>query len=862
MRWLLRLLVDDADRRAIENDLAELYEFRRRLDGPRRADRWLRRQRLLYPWHLLVDRCRSALPGWTTMHALWSDVRYAARSLSRVPALALTIVVTVGVGLGATTAMLAVVRAVIVNPLPYENPDELVWIYTDNPPYRFRLSVVDYRALEADHPFSAVAAYHPSQVTLTRNDVAERVAARVVTGSYFPLLGQKAHIGRLFDTSDDARDEQIAVLTYASWRSHFGGDPAVLGRSATVNGTSYTIVGVLQRDVGALEHDVALFTVAHWPVPKRRGPFFYTVLARLRPDVSRAAAVDALRAANKRLFPIWRSSYQDESATWGMLDLKERVLGESGRTLMFMLAAVGCVLLIACANAGNLLIARGLHRTRELAIRGALGASRRRIVQHVLVETSVLMGVAALVATAVAIGSLRLLTAYGTDYIPRVDEIRLSGVVFLYLGGLALASGLVVGLVPAWHGSRLRIDNTLKSSGRSVSDGPAARRLRHVLVAAEFALATPLLIAAALVLASLDRLTHVPVGIDTSRLLTASISLPGSRYSQDTQREAFWKRALERIGALPGVESAALADSRPPRQSGQRNNFDLEDRPTPPGQNQPICTWVGASPQFFKTVGLPLERGRLLDERSLREDVVVVDRAWANRFFPGEEVLGRRFKNGGCTTCPWTTVVGLVGNVKWTGLDAAEDGTVYFPFVDMPSGFVILRSGADPEALTGSLRQALREIDPGLALASVSTGNALVADALATPRYLTVLVGMFALTALVLSVVGIYGIMTYFVQQHTRDIGIRLALGGEPGRVRRMVLWQGVWLVGAGTIVGVGAALIFTPLIRTVLFGVSPTDLRTIVGVPGVLIALAIAACSIPAYRAASLDPADVLRES
>jgi putative ABC transport system permease protein len=313
---------------------------------------------------------------------------------------------------------------------------------------------------------------------------------------------------------------------------------------------------------------------------------------------------------------------------------------------------------------------------------------------------------------------------------------------------------------------------------------------------------------------------------------------------------------------LPGVRSVALSDSRPPSESGQQNNFDLEDHPTPAGQNQPICTWVGVSPGFFTATGVPLERGRLLDDRSLRDDAVVIDRTWARRFFPGQEVLGRRFHNGGCTSCPWTTVVGVVGDVRWTGLDAAApDGTVYFPLVDLPSAFFVVRTAGDPLALGPSVRQAVKQLDPGLALADVATGDELIAEALATPRYLGLLIGFFACTALVLSVVGIYGVMAYFVQQHTRDIGIRLAIGGDPGRVRRMVVFHGVRLVLVGVGVGVGAAFLASRLMSTVLFGVSPTDLRVIVGVPTALLAVAIAACLIPAHRAAGLDPAEVLRD-
>jgi predicted permease len=314
--------------------------------------------------------------------------------------------------------------------------------------------------------------------------------------------------------------------------------------------------------------------------------------------------------------------------------------------------------------------------------------------------------------------------------------------------------------------------------------------------------------------------------------------------------------------AIPGVEAAALSDSRPPREAGQSNNFDLEDHPTPPGQNQPISTWVGVSPGFFKAVGLALERGRLLDEHSLEDDVVVVDRAWADRFFPKQEVLGRRLKGGGCSSCPWTTVVGVVSTVKFVGLDRPDPGTVYFPFVDLPTTYIVLRTEGDPSGVTPSLRRAVQELDPTIALAEVATGDELVSGALVAPRYLSVLVAMFAVAALVLSVVGVYGVMAYFVDQHTREIGIRLALGGEPSTMRRMVVWQGLRLVIAGVAVGVAAALLGGRLITTLLYGVSPTDLRTIVAVPLALAAVAAVACLVPARRAARLDPAEILRES
>jgi putative ABC transport system permease protein len=864
MRWLLRLLVDEADRRTIDGDLAELYDYRRRRDGAEAADIWLRRQQRLYPWLVLLDLVRAALPGRTTMPHLWRDLRHALRSLVGVPTLATTIVLTVGVGLGTTVAAITLVRAVMVEPLPYADADRLTWIYTDHPQDRFPLSVVDYRALEADHPaFSAVAAYQNLRVTIADGQAAERVSARGVTGTYFALLGQRPHVGRLLGAADEARDDRVVVLTHAYWERRFGRDPLVVGRAVTIDGARATVVGVLERTSGPLEHEVALFSAARWPTPTRKGPFFVRALGRLRPDVSMTAAGEALRATNRRLFPIWRASFQDERATWGVQDLKTRVVGEVGSTLTVVLAAVACVLLIACANAVNLLIARSEQRGRELAIRGALGATTGRLLQHVLVEAGALTAGAALVGLGVAALALRVVAVYGGDYVPRIDEVRVSLTTVAWLAGLALASGILIGLVPAWHGTRLRVDQALRSGGRSATAGRAARRMQRWLVAAQFALATPLLVAAVLILVSLDRLARVPVGIETSRLLTAAVSLPRATYAKDTDREAFWTRAIERLSALPGVQSVAVSDSRPPSEAGQQNNFDLEDRPTPAGQSQPVSPWVGVSRDFFGVAGVTLQRGRLLDERSLQEDVVVVDRAWAARFFPGQEVLGRRFRSGGCTTCPWTTVVGVVSDVRWTGLDATQgDGTVYYPLVDLPNAYFLVRTAGDPLPLVTPVRDVVRSLDPTLAVADVATGDDLVADALSTPRYLGVLIALFSTAALVLSLVGIYGVMAYFVQQHTRDIGIRLAIGGEPGQVRRLVVFHGVRLVVAGVVVGIGAAFLAGRLMSTVLFGVSATDPRALIGVPLALLFVAVVACLVPAQRAAALDPADVLRDA
>lgn len=857
MRWLLNRLIGDDDRRAIEADLAELFELRRREVGDAAAKKWMRAQRRQAIWHVVRERIAN-LKG-VSMKYIGRDIHYSLRSLIRVPTLALTIIVTVGLGLGATAAMTTIVRSVVVNPLPYAEANKLYWIYTDAKPFRFRFSVVDYRALERDHPtFSAIAGYQSSEATLSNGDVVERVAVKSVTGSYFPLLGQHAEIGRVFTDADDQTRDEIVVLNYAFWATRFGKDHSIVGRTISLDGANVQVVGVLQHTPGPLEHTADVFVAQRWPEPKRKGPFFTMALGRLKDGVSESAAIDALHATNKRLFPIWQSSYQSDKATWGIQPLRDRIVGNVATTLFFVLGAVGCVLLIACANAVNLLIGRALQRSRELAIRTALGASRARVLQHVLIESAVLTLFAGLAGAGVAAAALRLVAAYGSAYIPRIDEIGVSAATMGTLAMLTAAAGVVIGLIPAVHSTRARMDTALRSSTRSATDGPAARRVRNALVALEFALAMPLLAASGIVLISLDHLGHVPVGIDTDRLLTASISLAGPRYADEAQRAEFWKRAVDRMSAIPGVESASIADSRPPSEAGQRNNFDLEDHPS---ANQPTCIWVGASPTFFKTAGVRLDRGRLLDDQSLKRDEVVVDRVWANRFFPGQEVVGRRFKNGGCTECDWTTVIGQVTDARWGGLDSEQDGTVYFPLVDVPNAFAVIRASGDPSTLVAPMRAAFRELDSSLPLTSIQTGQDLMEGELATPKYLSVLTTVFGITALVLSIVGIYGVMTHFVQQHTRDIGIRVALGGAPAQVRRMIIMRGLKLVLAGVALGIAAAFGAGRYLSSLAFGVSATDPRVIGLVAITLVLIAAAACFIPALRASRVDPAEILRE-
>jgi predicted permease len=870
MRWLDRWLLSDTDRQAIESDLAELYEFRRHQDGDRAAARWLRRQRAWYPLHLLWDRVRTAVSpdagDGGPMPGFLNDLKHSMRSLRRAPGLAATIMLTVGLGLGATAAMMTVIDAAVLRPLPYADQDALMWLYWDRRPYQNPLSVADYRAIDEQQTmFSHLAGYETNSVTVTGGATPNRVTARSVTWAYFSTLGLVPAQGRLFDKSDDRPSQTIAVLSHDFWKTECGADPSIVGRVIPIDGVGHTVVGILAADPGPVVRGIAIFRPVHWNPPPRRGPFFIRAIARLRPGVTQAMALEELRAIYRRTFPGEQSSSRDADAAFALQDLKSRVVGDVTSTLLFVLAAVGCVLLIACANAINLLLARAIHRQRELTIRAAVGASRRRILQYLAAETALLTTGAGAIGLLVAVSALRLIHIYGGNYIPRIDEIRLDGPAVAWLVLLSVGSAIVMGVVPAIQSARLAGHRHLQSGGRSVTDTPATRRVRRVLVAVEFAIATPLIVAAVLVLTTLERLRDVPVGVDTARVLTASIALPQGAYPDAGAMRAFWSRALERLARIPGVEAVSFADGRPPRELEQENDIDLEDHPTPQGENQPTSPWVGATQGFFKTVGLRLQEGRLLEDRDFEPnapDVVVVDRAWAARFFPNEPVLGRRFHSGGCNTCGWTTVVGVVGTVKYLGLDAPDQGTVYWPLRDIDRNRYVLLRSTHPAALIEPLRQAFRGLDPSLALTGIATVDQLVTDSLTQPRYLSVLVATFGATALALALVGIYGVLTYFVQQHRRDIGIRLALGGDPFHVGRRVVGQGLGIVMIGVAFGLGTTFLTTRIVSSSLFGVSSTDPLTLVTVPSFLIVAALTACLIPAWRAAGVEPAEVLRES
>jgi len=802
---------------------------------------------------------------------LLQDLRVTLRGLIRAPMMTFTIIVTVGLGIGATTVIFSAIHAALLRPLPYADAGRLVRIYTDAPPNRFRFSVADYLALQAEQTqFEQIAGYTDRLMSFSDGNVAERLRGKVVSSTYFNLLGVRPATGRDFAEADSRPGNPLAVIvSRAFWHQRLAGRLDAIGKTIRIDGADHVVVGVLPQAVGPLEEGQDLFIAAQWQPPRRKGPFLITTLARLRSESARSAAADELRAINRRMFPIWRSSYQDEKATWSLIDLKRHVVGDVELTAGLALAAVALVWLIACANASNLLVARVTSRRRELAVRAALGASRGRVVRYLMAESAVLAIGAASLGIVLARAGVRLLRDVGSAYFPRTHEIALVGPVLWLLIGLTAASALLFGVVPAMYGTGGPVDESLRSMGRSSTGSVSVRRLRQILVGSQFAIATPLLVVAGLLLVSLKQLGRVDLGFDTHNVLSGSISLPATQYDTAGRVITFWDQLQRRLEGLPGVSRIAFADSRPPNGAGDFNNFDLEDFPTAAGQSQPVTPWVSVSPEYFRLLGLSLLEGRLLEERdgsTQNLESVVVDRAWARRFFPNQSAVGKRFHGGGCTTCPWTTVVGVVSEVKYAGLDKPENGTVYTAMPAQGSSsparvrFFLARTDVDAISLAPGVRQILRELDPSVPLSALATFDDLVDQSLQRPRSISLLVGGFAAVALVLSLVGIYGVMAHYVQQQTKDISIRLALGGRPAHVLGLIVREGMKVVTAGVAVGLAVAAGGARLMSSLLFGVGAADAVTYAAVATLMLGVALAACVVPARRAIGVEPAAVLR--
>jgi putative ABC transport system permease protein len=822
------------------------------------------------------------------MEKIWRDFRFAARMLRNKPGFTLVAMITLGLGIGANTAIFSVVHAVLLNPLPFPHPDQIVLVQDDLTGRQIEnvgLSVDELKDLqERSGVFEDVSAVWPVDANLTGSDRPERIELLGVSPNYFSLLGAKAHLGRVFGPEDRAQGfAEAVVISDGLWHRMFAADPNILGRKVYADTDLYTIVGVMPpgfRHPGkTLRNDVDIWATAGYAAnpfpapPVRAQRMLPGAIGRLKSglDVKQAQAkLDAFVANLRNQFP---KEYPSEVGwTVRLLPAQQALVGNVRTTLLVLLGAVGLVLLIGCVNIANLLLARASGRRREMAVRIALGAGRARLISQLLTESLLLSLIAGVLGLGVVALFLQVMVRLLPPDIPRLNEVAISGTVLLFVFLISALTGLLFGLAPALQTSRPDLIINLKEGTLGAGTGSRHQRFRSGLVITEFALSLVLMIAAGLLLKSFGRLLQVNPGFDPSNILMARIWLPVPNnpeldpYRDPVKRVAFVREILSRTASLPGVSSAAISDGNSVPMLGRHfsGNFTIENQANP-NESLPNSQFTSVSPNYFQTLSIPLVKGRFFadsDEISA-PPVVVIDEALARRYFPNVDPIGRRIRPGGPKSqAPWRTIAGVVGNVKSDGFDQPEQPHVYVPILQNPNYAmaVYLKTTSNPTSLTKSLHEQVAQVNPDLPVFGERTMDQVVKDSLSQRRFALQVVGLFGLLALLLASIGIYGVMAYSVSQRTREIGIRVALGATQRTIMSWVLKQGLVLIGIGLLTGIIAAVALTRLLRSLLFEVASTDLLTYGGLAALLGIVALVACYIPARRATKVDPLVALR--
>jgi putative ABC transport system permease protein len=799
--------------------------------------------------------------------------------LLKQPAFTVVAVIALALGIGANTAIFSVVNAILLRPLNYKDSERLVQLNHNYPKLDLKASV---SAIGYSHyrdncgAFEAIGAGSSWPVNLTETGDPERLQGMAVTHTFLPMLGVEPARGRVFSADEDQPGRnRVVVLSDGLWRRRFGGDPNLIGNNIRLNGEQYAVIGIMPpdfqfgREFGQpidLYSPIA-FTPEQLDTNRWRNEFLF-VIARLKPNVSLEngqAELDTI-AANVRQQYFGGGDANDPSS-WGLLlrSLREIVVGEIRPALLVLLAAVAFVLLIACANVANLLLARAALRHKEIAIRSALGAGRARVIRQLLTESVLLAAIGGALGLALAYWGMRALLALNEDRIPRAHEIGIDARVLIFTAGVALLTGVLFGLLPALHTSKSDLHAVLKEGGRS---GSARRSVRGLFVVAEVALALVLLVGAGLLLRSFQNLQRVDPGFKPDNLLTMQISLPATKYKDPQQVDAFFQQALEKVNALPGIQSAGVSTSIPLSGFNSSGSFGIEGRTVGPGEMAPWGNRWFAGATYFQTIGIPLVKGRYFDDRDVRSStqVAIIDQTMERKFWPDEDPIGKRisFQRDPQGNPIWREIVGVVGHVKQRGLEGESPVQYYIPHRQMPINgvFLVARTAMEPTSMAGTVRGAIQTVDPELPVFRVTTMDRMVAESMTQRRFSMTLMGIFAVVALVLASVGLYGVMSYSVTHRTNEIGIRMALGARVSDVLGMVVGQGMKLSLAGVLIGIAAAFALTRvmLMRSLLFGVSATDPLTFAAVALVLAAVSLLACYIPARRATKVDPMEALR--
>ncbi len=820
------------------------------------------------------EECRDSW-GVRFVDHLKQDLNYGLRGLRRNPGFAAVVVLTLALGIGANTAIFSVVQGVLLRPLPYESPDRLVMLNQAAPkagqPF-LGFSVPDFTDFRArNRAFAGMAEYHSMWFILLGRPDPERVQTGVVSDNFFDLLGVKPLLGRTFLPGEDKPGAAaVLVLSYEYWQNNFGGDPKVVGQVFEMNNKPHTVVGVIppipafpNADQVYMPASACPFRGAENVITSRQARIIGNVFARLKDGVNRTQAADDARRVGIELCGEFPASYPvDGGYSVDLQDLARAFTGNARAPLLVLFVTSGFVLLIACANVANLALARLVRRDRELAVRTAMGAGRARILRQLVTENLLLSLLGGGLGLALASGGLKLLVEYAARFLPRANEIAINGPVLLFALFVSIATGLLFGSRPSLPAGA-QLAETLKDGSRG--SGGGRHRLRALLVVSQVAVSVPLLIGAGLAARSLYKLQQIDPGLQTNRVLAARLSLNWSRYNDFTKRYGFWERAMNEASAIGGVQAVAVSGVEP--LNGLVNfatPFRLEGQAPVPNTPSPSATVLVSSEKFFEVIGQPLLRGRafLSTDAQQAPPVAIINQSLASRLWTNEDPVGRRitFDNG--TT--WTTIVGVVANTRQQ-LDAEPVDEIHVPLrqsAGLIGGTVLLRTAADPIVLSRELREAIRKADPQQPVTRIETLDEVRRNNLAGRRLIALLLGLFAVLALVITAAGIGGVLAFAVSQRTQEIGIRMALGASRADVLWMVLREGLQLVALGLALGTIAAFFLSRLMTSVLFGVEPTDLPTFVAVVLVLLLVAAAACLLPARRATAVNPMQALRAS
>lgn len=818
-----------------------------------------------------AQECFYESRRWLWLDYLWQDLRYGLRQLSRNPGFTAVAVLTLALGIGANTAMFSVIDAVLLRPLPYAHPSQLVSVQ-QRVGHGVSSSVsypnfFDWRS--QNHVFSSIAAYCESDFTLTGVGQPVHLPGEIVTWDTFRLLGERPALGRGFLPQDEQAGSHEVLLSHRLWQSRFGSNPKVVGHAIALNGKSYTIRGVMPA---GFQFPISAETAELWtaiapdaegksPMTADRGAALFSVIARLKPVVTKSQAEADIGVISRRLAKEYPNTDGGFKGVILQPELRQ-IVGSVQLALLILLGAAGFVLLIACANVASLLLSRGASRNKEMAIRVALGAGRRRVVRQLLTETLLLSFLGTGLGLLLAVWVTRVLLRLTPVTIPRSSQVGVDGLVLLFAIALTFVTAVMFGAAPALQLSKPGLGEALNEGGRSSSDAGRHRRLRNGLVIGETAVAFSLLAGAALLIASYLALQRTDPGFNPHQLLTFTVDLPGTRYSR-AQMVSFYTRLLARLHQTPGVRSASGVVPLP-ETDHWRLSFEIEGHPVASAM-RPVAGFVMASPGYFHTMGIPILQGRGFTEADDEKapPVTVVRQAFARRYFPNEDPVGKRIRPRAGVPPLWREIVGVVGDVKDRGLAGTSGPVYYVPYNQLPlsSALTLMaRAKGNPRALVSLVRSEMSSMDPNIALYRTETMERYLASSSAQARFNTILLGIFASLALLLAAVGLYGVVSYSVSQRTHEIGVRMALGAQKNDVLRLVVGQGMVLALIGVGIGIIAAMGLTRLMASLLYGVKPTDPLTFVVVSLVLISAALFACYIPARQATKGDPMVALR--